>query len=638
MHHPGPPRVLAVGETEELAPRDPDPDGTYTWRISKAPEGSTVSFGDDPVESLAPDRPGVYTVVLDAPDGRHELTLRAFPSEMAVAAGGGSSGQSGRSGMSGPGESGVSGKSGSGLGSAREDPVSDGGRPRLTLTGEREGDEVVVTAHPQTAPSDDADDQSLDVEFYVDDRAELTEYEVDDREARIPLDVIDAPARIHAVAFGTQYSVPDTVRVHPGGDVELLNNPPEWGKDMTLYEIYVRGYIDPDEDQSTFDAIAENLDHIQRLGVNTLWLTPVLQNDDFDHGYNTTDFFSIADDLGGEEAFRNFVQEVHDRDMRVLFDLVLNHSARDHDFFQKAVEGHETYLEWYDWKDRENREPETYFDWPYIANFNYDNLEVRRHLLNAVEKWADLVDGFRCDMAWAVPKPFWQEIRSVVKDHDGEFLLMDETIPYVADFHNLCFDIHFDAGLYFDLIQIGGGEKPAEQIYQSLENRSQIGFPNHAGFLTYIENHDEDRYVETPGRHGVEAAATASFTLPGAPMIYAGQEIGEHWTRGKIHWKDADEDLLAFHQQLGRVRSEFDALGYRADFDEVQVESTSENVVAYARESDGERVVVVLNFGHEPEEVGLPGERIETTDRLSGESVAAEGGIYVENAVVLLAA
>ncbi|QZP39558.1 alpha-glucosidase C-terminal domain-containing protein [Halobaculum magnesiiphilum] len=83
------------------------------------------------------------------------------------------------------------------------------------------------------------------------------------------------------------------------------------------------------------------------------------------------------------------------------------------------------------------------------------------------------------------------------------------------------------------------------------------------------------------------------------------------------------------------MRGEFDALGYRADFEEVQVESTSENVVAYARESDGERVVVVLNFGHEPEEVGLPGERTEASDRLRGERVASEGGVYVENAVIL---
>lgn len=638
VHHPGPPRFLAVGETQELAPRDPDSAATYTWSVVEAPDGSDATLGDEPVESFSPDRPGLYTVALEAPDGRHELTLRVFPSETAVAAGGGVSGLSGQSGVSGSGGSGVSGRSGSGVGSGREAEASGEGRPRLTLTGEREGDEVVLTAHPQTAPNSTAENESLEVEFHVDYRDELSEYEGNGHELRIPVGVLDDAVRVHAVAIGSQYSVPDSVRVRPDGAVEVLNDPPEWSKDMTLYEIYVRGYVDPDEEQSVFEAIAEKLDHIQSLGVDTLWFTPVLQHDGFEHGYNITDFFSIADDLGGEADFRTFVEEAHDRDMRVLFDIVLNHSARDHEFFQAAVEGDEAYLEWYDWEDRENRDPETYFDWPYIANFNYQNLEVRRHLLDAVEKWAALVDGFRCDMAWAVPKPFWQEIRSIAKGNDSEFLLMDETIPYIADFHNLCFDIHFDAGLYFDLVQIGSGEQAADQIYQSVENRSQIGFPDHAGFLTYIENHDESRYLEAAGHHGVEAAATASFTLPGAPMIYAGQEIGEHWRRGETHWEDADEDLLEFYRQLSRTRNEIDALGYRADFEEVDFEVDSESVVAYARDDDDERYVVVLNFGREAEEVGLPEETVETIDQLSGENVAAEGGVYVENAVVLSAA
>jgi glycosidase len=635
MHHPGPPRFLAVGETQELAPRDPDPDGTYAWSVAAAPPGSGATLGEDAVEEFTPDEPGVYTAALDAPDGRHELTLRVFPSETAVAAGGsaGASGLSGQSGRSGSVGRGASGSGGSG-GSGREEVTAGAGRPRLTLTGEREGDDVMLTARAQTAPNGDAGGERLDVEFLVDDRDDLP-LSGEGRERRIAADAIEEPARVHAVAVGSQYSVPDSVRVHPDGAVERLNEPPEWSKDMTLYEIYVRGYVEPDEGQSVFEAIAEKLDHVQGLGVDTLWFTPVLQNDDFDHGYNITDFFAIADDLGGEEDFRAFVAEAHDRGMRVLFDVVLNHSARDHEFFRAAVGGDEKYLAWYDWRDRENREPETYFDWPYIANFDYGNLAVRRHLLDAVEKWAGLVDGFRCDMAWAVPKPFWQEIRAICKDHDSEFLLMDETIPYIADFHNLCFDIHFDAGLYFDLVQIGSGEQGAEQVYRSIENRSRIGFPDHAGFLTYIENHDEARYLEAANRHSVEAAATATFTLPGAPMLYAGQEIGERWRRGETHWEDADEELLEFYRELGRTREEIDALGYRADIEEVAFETDSERVVAYARADGDERYVVVLNFGPDPEEVGLPEETVEAVDQLSGETVAAEGGVYVEHAVVL---
>jgi len=636
MHHPGPPRFLAVGERAELAPRDPDPSGTYTWSIVDAPEGSHAVLGGDPVETFAPDRPGVYTVGLDAPDGYHRLTVRVFPAGRAVAGDDGPAGASGYSAQRRRSKSSAGGASGSG--SHGPDRSGDGGtRPRVSLTGERVGDTVVLRAHPRTDPRRDAPAVDLPVEFYVDDRDELADDTVEGRELRVPVDAIDGSARVYAVAVGDQYSVPDAVEIHADGTVERRNDPPAWSTEMTLYEIYVRGYVDPDPGESVFSAIAGNLDHIESLGVDTLWFTPVLQHDGHDHGYNITDFFSIADDLGGEEAFRAFVAEAHDRDMRVLFDLVLNHSARDHEFYQRALAGDEQYLEWYDWQDREAREPETYFDWELIANFDYGNLEVRRHLLDAVEKWAGIVDGFRCDMAWAVPKPFWQEVRATVKAIDGDFLLMDETIPYVADFHDLCFDIHFDAGLYFDLLQIGQGDQPAEQVYRSLESRHRIGFPDHAGFLTYIENHDEERYVSEVGNHAVRAAATATFTLPGTPMLYAGQEIGERQRRGEIYWNHAEEDLLAFYRRLSATHDEIEALGPGADFEPVDFESDTDRVVAYAREDDGERYVVVLNFGHESETVGLPGESVEPVDRLGGEAVAAADGIHVEDAVILRA-
>ncbi len=638
MHHPGPPRFLAVGESTELAPRKPDPSGAYTWRIEAAPDGSHAVVGDDAVETFAPDIPGRYTVVLAAPDGEHELTIRTFPARMAIAdeTATPTNGHSGASGSRRSGRtSGAESRADSGVGSGRTPPEPGKARPRLTLEGEQDGGTVVLRAQPQTEPHRGAPPANLDVEFYVDDRDTLDDYSVDGRVLEVPIEALDDDARVHAIAVGEQYSVPDSVRVHPNGDVDRLNEPPAWSKEMTLSEIYVRGYVDPEPGQSIFDAITEKLDHIQDLGVDTLWFTPVLQHDGNDHGYNITEFFSIAEDLGGEDAFRAFIAEAHDRDMRVLFDLVLNHSARDHEFYQRALAGDEQYLEWYDWVDQEAREPETYFDWELIANFDYTNLEVRRHLLDAVEKWAGIVDGFRCDMAWAVPMPFWQEIRETVKTIDEEFLLMDETIPYVADFHNLCFDVHFDAGLYFDLLQIGQGNQPAKQLYHALESRHRIGFPDHAGFLTYIENHDEERYVSAVGTHAVQAAATATFTLPGMPMLYAGQEFGERQRRGKSDWDHRDEDLLAFYQQLSGTREEIDALRYEGDFEPIEVDTDSEQVVAYARENETTRYVVVLNFGHEVKTVGLPEETVEPVDELSDENVAAEAGVTVEDAVIL---
>jgi len=80
MHHPGPPRFLATGETTELAPRDPDPNGSYEWRVVDAPPDSEATVGTDPVTEFTPDVPGRYWIGLDAPDGDHRLTVHAFPS------------------------------------------------------------------------------------------------------------------------------------------------------------------------------------------------------------------------------------------------------------------------------------------------------------------------------------------------------------------------------------------------------------------------------------------------------------------------------------------------------------------------------------------------------------------------------
>jgi Glycosidases len=209
-------------------------------------------------------------------------------------------------------------------------------------------------------------------------------------------------------------------------------HPPEWPSDAVVYEVYVRTFAgdDPDEsgdtDQTAFGRIRERLDHLVEMGVDVLWLTPVLENDHAPHGYNITDFFQIAADLGGREAYEQLIDAAHDRGLRVVFDLVLNHSARAHPYFLDAYgEGTDVgvgqgspnpeseYHDWYDW--RADGEPETYFEWEHIANFDFDTLAVRRHLLDAVDEWASLVDGFRCDMAWAVPNGFWREIHDRVK-------------------------------------------------------------------------------------------------------------------------------------------------------------------------------------------------------------------------------
>jgi glycosidase len=634
MHHPGPPVFTAVGHDVDLSPRDPDPSATYRWTIENTPEGSDVALGDDPVEHLVPDVPGTYTAGLDAPDGHHRLTVRAFPGGAAPGAAGGESGHSGMSGRSG--FSGRSGLSGSARGSGRLGDSEAESRPRVRLDGGRDGDRVSLRATARRGAEDDPD-RDLDVEFYVDDRDADPGLAVDGWDAELPLP--EEPVRVHVVSVAEDgYSVPDAVRVHPDGNVERLYDPPEWAGEVTLYEVYVRGFAG-DEDFS-FDALAERLPYLADLGVNTVWLTPVLQNDEYEHGYNITDFFSIAADLGTREEFEAFVERAHDHGIRILFDLVLNHSARAHPYFRDAYGNPDSeYYDWYEWQ--ENGEPGTYFDWEYIANFDFDNLDVRRHLLDAVDEWAPVVDGFRCDMAWAVPRSFWREVHDRVKAMDSEFLLLDETIPYIADFHGSMFEVHFDTTLYFTLRQVGRGLQPGEAVVDAIEQRKEVGFPDHAGFMLYLENHDETRYLEECGRSATEAAAATVFTLPGIPMLYSGQELGMRERRGALDWGAADDSLREYYETLIETRDSTPALGYDGGFERIEFESDSEAVVAYARttpvgsDAEHDRYVVACNFGDDPATVSFPGESVEPTDRVSGDSVAHDDGLAVENVVVV---
>jgi len=640
MHHPGPPRFVAVGDELELAPRDPDPSARYRWRFASRPAASIATLGDDPVEHFVPDAPGHYVVELRAPDGVHRLTVRAFPGALSPAATEGES-------YSGDAETDTTERTGRHSGpdrSEREASDPPAGRPLLHLDARVEGDDVVVDADARPNPQSGERPADLTVEFLADDRDafSLPSGDTGGSELRVPLDSLpeDERARIHAVAVGADgYSVPDALslrRTDDGITIERPYDAPAWAEDSVIYEIYVRTFAG-EGGASAFDAIEERLDYLSDLGVDTLWLTPVLENDHADHGYNITDFFSIATDLGGREAYEDLVAAAHERGMRVLFDLVLNHSARTHPFFRDADANPESpYREWYEWDEHGN--PGTYFEWEHIANFEFDTLAVRRHLLDAVDEWAPLVDGFRCDMAWAVPEPFWRELRERVKDVDPEFLLLDETIPYIPDFQGGLFDMHFDSTTAFTLREVGSGNLPATAVLDAIDERAVTGFPPHASFMLYAENHDESRYVVECGDDAALAAAGAIATLPGAPMLYAGQELGQRGRRDALAWDDARPAFQATYERLLDARAERPALESDAALERIDYAVQSgdpERVVAYARrapgdgsDADEDAVAVVLNFGADPATVSLD-PAVDATELTTGENCATDSGLEV---------
>jgi len=653
MHHPGPPRFVATGDAVELAPRDPDPAATYEWRVVQAPVASTATVGDDPVEAFVPDAPGTYVVRLSAPDGEHDLTVRAFDEDRAPESTTRQPGVSGGWSGSGfatthrAGESDTDSQVSAGFG-VGDAPGAGAGRPRLTLSATVEDGNVVVRADPEPNPRSDETRADLDVEFLLDDRDDLSWRDVGTEGLAlvVPLESFPERARFHAVALGEHgYSVPAAIDISrsesQGGDeptVEVTHpyHPPEWAEDSVIYEIYVRTF--GDGEGGAFDEIADRLDYIESLGVDVIWLTPVLQNDHAPHGYNVTDFFAIAEDLGTREDYERFVEAAHDHDIKVLFDLVCNHSARTHPYFQAAVSDPDSeYRDWYEW--RTATEPETYFEWEHIANFDFTHLPVRRHLLDAVDEWAPLVDGFRCDMAWAVPNGFWRELHDELKERDPEFLLLDETIPYIADFQAGLFDEHFDSTTYAALRRVGRGDAPATDVLDAIDERGVAGFPEYAAFMLYAENHDETRYIVECGRPAAKAALGALFTLPGSPLVYAGQEFGQRGKRDDLAWDHADEDLREHVERLAAARHERSALGAGASLERLDCdvhEGDADRVVAYRRVADDDAVTVVLNFGDDSATVAV--DAAGTTDVLDGEDLGTDGGALAVDSVAVLPA
>jgi len=673
MHHPGPPRFTTVGTPLELAPRDPDTtlETAISWSVTDSPSGSAVSLGDAAVEELLPDEPGMYTLEMTAPDGPHELTVRAYPDvtrEVTFSAEAHELPQADEVFVSAPFNEHLLGRDrpyyedgtfsfetelepgvhsvmfvpdGDYRSSARDTVEVEGPeRPRVTLEATVSDDVVRFEADPRTGPNTDED---LDVEFFVDDRDTLDGgLEVSGSTATCPLDAIDGSVRVHAVAVGARHSIADAVEVSLDGDVDRLYESPDWTADATMYEIFTRSFTG--QADASFQALEQRVPYLDWLGVDTLWMTPILESyapqrddDGYErggpHGYHTLDYFRTASDLGTREEFESFVETCHNHGVRVIFDLVINHTSIHHPHFQLASAGLPDYQDRYVFEDDG---PQHYFAWRSIPNLDYTSLAVREHLLSVVDEWADIVDGFRCDVAWGVPHGFWQEVYDRVKSRDADFLMLDETIPRDPLAGEGGFDLHYDTTFYGRLREIGRGDAPASELLDAVDAADREGFSPRSSHLRYIENHDEDRYLDEFDRARQRAAAAATLTLPGMPMLYYGQETGMTHFRKPMDW-GGDPELTRYHRRLVHLRNERPVLR-RGDLADVSWSGTDQTV-AFAREYEGQRVVVVLHFGSGETDVTLA-ESVETVDRLSDEDIAVgtdedDTVVSVDSVVVL---
>ncbi|HEV3375813.1 MAG TPA: maltose alpha-D-glucosyltransferase [Thermoleophilaceae bacterium] len=307
---------------------------------------------------------------------------------------------------------------------------------------------------------------------------------------------------------------------------------PLWFKTAVFYEIHLRGFYDGDGDGSgDFRGLTEKLDYLQWLGVDCIWLLPMYRSPLRDGGYDIADFFSVHEDYGQIDDVRRFIDESHQRGMRVIADLVMNHTSIDHPWFQEARSSPDSpKRDWYVWSDTKERykdariifiDTETSnWSWDEQAgayywhrffhhqpDLNYDNPEVQEAMLDVLRFWLDLgLDGFRLD---AVPYLFEREgtncenlpetheylkrVRREVEENYPDRVLLAEANQWPADVVD-----YFGAGdechmaFHFPVMPrmfMAARREDATPILEILDQTPPI--PNNCQWGLFLRNHDE---------------------------------------------------------------------------------------------------------------------------------------------------
>ena len=375
---------------------------------------------------------------------------------------------------------------------------------------------------------------------------------------------------------------------------------PDWVRDAVVYEVFPRAFS-PNGD---LPGVTARLDHVRDLGATVLWLMPIqpigLEKRKGAYGspYSIRDYEAVNPDYGTAEDLRTLVREAHARGLRVILDVVANHTAWD----SVLMKTPELYV-----RDAQGRVQPPNADWSDVAKLDYSNPATRAYVTGMMVGWLrDFgFDGFRCDVAGLVPTTFWEEARPALEAaRPGVFLLAEWSAP---DLLTRAFDADYAWPFHAALTRILSTGAPAGEIRRTWEEE-QRGFPRGSLHLRFSDNHDERRAVVRFGEPAAIAAAALVMTLDGIPLVYNGQEVGDTAESGgpalgerlPIFWPIAErrpEFPVAF-RALVALRRAHEAL--RRGAVAWLGNSDGDRVVSFARRSAGEEIVVAVNLSSRP--------------------------------------
>jgi glycosidase len=388
--------------------------------------------------------------------------------------------------------------------------------------------------------------------------------------------------------------------------IEGQANFPEWSKNAVMYEVNVRQYTP----EGTFKAFEAHLPRLKELGVDILWFMPIQPISEKNRKgrlgsyYSVRDYKAVNPEFGTLEDFKALVKKAHEMGFKVMIDWVGNHTGWDNVWMKD-------HKDWYTQDSLGNIKPPV-ADWSDVADLNYDNQQMRQAMLDALKFWVKEtdIDGYRCDFAGGVPTEFWEKARLSLDSIKPVFMLGENQDQ--MDLLNKAFNINYGWAFHHLMNEVAQGKKTALQMDSLLVREDSI-YPENTYALQFTSNHDENSWNGTEYERMGEAAKTMailSFTVPGMPLIYTGQEAGLNkrlafFEKDTVNWSNLE--MQQFYHQLIQLKKTQKALWNGESGGQLTIVNNylPKQVLSFIREKEDNQVLAVFNLSPKPVEVTL---------------------------------
>ncbi len=377
----------------------------------------------------------------------------------------------------------------------------------------------------------------------------------------------------------------------------------DWAKQSNIYEINTRQF----SASGTFAKVEEQIPRLSKMGVEILWLMPIhpiglkgrkQSEKDLGSYYSIQNYRGINPEFGNEKDFKSFVKTAHKNKCKVIIDWVANHTAQDNawvtshpDFYVHDSLGNII----------------SPFDWTDVYKLNYKNKALRDSMIESMRYWIKTfdIDGFRCDVAEEVPSDFWRTCINKLKEDKDIFMLAEGN---KSELIRSGFDATYNWNLMGDMKDLYEN-KINLKTFEDKVTQNQKSFPPGSFRLNFTSNHDENSWNGTEFEKYGDAykifTVFAFTAYQSIPLIYNGQEFSNKkrlafFTKDEIDW--SGESLEKFYETLLSLKRNNDAMA--ADIPSRRIKTSADNsVLAYVRESDKNRVVILMNMSAQQQSV-----------------------------------